>query len=574
MNIEKTKQLNWRNKRTPDAVDENAKVVLSDDTYVVFNELADKDYVDVSVATNSATFRGTYNSLAELQEVSADNNDYGFVITHDSDYDTQYDRYKYNGTDWVFEYSLNDNNFTTAQWAAINSGMSAADKTTLGTVSDKLLYVERDDQKLRIKDNNNVNRGYIAGDSGKLEIKANEALSIGSNGGNVSVNAKTSNVNLTGAKINVAGAMSVEAVEQETILLNKKITTSPAAYNYIKIANTDIELSSENAIKLYCENLKIGTSNDIRYNDTEKKLNIDVNEVRIKDLEDNQRMLIDDTETKLRAQNGDSSISLQDNDFRVVFPNTGDIKFIASGDNTPYTTLKTIVSGLLPIVNIENYLQASTPMPIRSTPVYIPYYGGGGDDKPKGGVPPLDIRYAVPLRYNVFDVWEGGGGSEAEWGHTFATFTVQGEDSHTHEDYLIFVFIIEDGADDNSPMFQWVETISENGVDSFNADYYSTASDLNDFNSFILEKLGITPDTRVTGNLLSLSTSNKTSLVSAVNEVITNVGTLSNLTTTDKSSIVAAINELISVIRDNEQVTASALADLDSRVSSLEQPQV
>lgn len=282
-------------------------------------------------------------------------------------------------------------------------------------------------------------------------------------------------------------------------------------------------------------------------------------------------MLIDDTETKLRAQNGDSSISLQDSDFRVVFPNTGDIKFIASGDNTPYTTLKNLVSGLLPIVNIENYLQASKPMPIRSTPVYIPYYGGGGDDKPKQD---LDIRYAVPLRYNVFDIWEGGGGSEAEWGHTFATFTVQGNDNSSTYECLVFVFIIEDGADDNSPTFQWVETINENGVDSFNADYYSTASDLNDVNSILLKTLGITPDTRVTGDLPSLSTSNKTSLVSAVNEVITNVGTLSNLTTTDKSSIVAAINELINAIKDNEQVVANALADLDARVSNLEQPQI
>lgn len=152
----------------------------------------------------------------------------------------------------MFEYSLNDNNFNTAQWAAINSGMSAADKTTLGTVSDKLLYVERDDQKLRIKDNDNVNRGYIAGDANKLEIKANEALSIGSNGGNVSVNAKSSNnINLTGAKVNVAGAMSVNApVGDGIIFLNKKITTSPTTYNYIKIANTEIGLSSENAIRL------------------------------------------------------------------------------------------------------------------------------------------------------------------------------------------------------------------------------------------------------------------------------------------------------------------------------------
>lgn len=47
-----------------------------------------------------------------------------------------YDRYKYNSdTDaWTYEYSLNNSNFTPAQFAAINSGMTASDKTKLDTV--------------------------------------------------------------------------------------------------------------------------------------------------------------------------------------------------------------------------------------------------------------------------------------------------------------------------------------------------------------------------------------------------------------------------------------------------------
>ena len=46
------------------------------------------------------------------------------------------------------------------------------------------------------------------------------------------------------------------------------------------------------------------------------------------------------------------------------------------------------------------------------------------------------------------------------------------------------------------------------------------------------------------GNLSSLTTSDKTSVVGAINEVDGDVGTLSSLTTTAKSDVVGAINEL------------------------------
>jgi hypothetical protein len=35
------------------------------------------------------------------------------------------DRYKYNGAAWGFEYSLNNSGFTSAQWAALNSGITS-----------------------------------------------------------------------------------------------------------------------------------------------------------------------------------------------------------------------------------------------------------------------------------------------------------------------------------------------------------------------------------------------------------------------------------------------------------------
>lgn len=86
------------------------------------NQLADKEFVNSSIATSTAEFKGTHNSLEELQRVSADANDYGFVISKDSDGNTLYNRYKYvEGEGWIYEYTLNNSSFTASQWAAIQS---------------------------------------------------------------------------------------------------------------------------------------------------------------------------------------------------------------------------------------------------------------------------------------------------------------------------------------------------------------------------------------------------------------------------------------------------------------------
>ena len=92
------------------------------------NKLADRDFVNSSISTATADFKGTYNSLADLQAVvGADDNDYGFVVSTDAAGNTIYKRYKYvAGTGWAFEYDLNNSSFTAAQWEAIQSGMTAA----------------------------------------------------------------------------------------------------------------------------------------------------------------------------------------------------------------------------------------------------------------------------------------------------------------------------------------------------------------------------------------------------------------------------------------------------------------
>ena len=102
------------------------------------NKLADKDFVNSSIATNTATFKGTFQSTSSLPSTNVDINDYAFVITSDSDGNTLYNRYKYDGTVWVFEYTLNNSSFTAAQWAAIQSGITSTIVNNLND-SDKLI---------------------------------------------------------------------------------------------------------------------------------------------------------------------------------------------------------------------------------------------------------------------------------------------------------------------------------------------------------------------------------------------------------------------------------------------------
>ena len=82
--------------------------------------------LESSIQTATAEFKGTYNSKGELDQVTANANDYAFVKTTDPEGNTVYSRYKWvDGQGWVFEYTLNNSSFTAAQWAAIQSGITA-----------------------------------------------------------------------------------------------------------------------------------------------------------------------------------------------------------------------------------------------------------------------------------------------------------------------------------------------------------------------------------------------------------------------------------------------------------------
>lgn len=129
-NVDNTSDLNKPvSTATQNALDDITDLIPAQATTT--NQLADKGFVNSSIATNTANFIGTFNSVAELEAYSGTvtNNDYAFVVGTDSAGNTTYNRYKYNGNtqQWVYEYTLNNSSFTAAQWASINSGVTTSD---------------------------------------------------------------------------------------------------------------------------------------------------------------------------------------------------------------------------------------------------------------------------------------------------------------------------------------------------------------------------------------------------------------------------------------------------------------
>lgn len=130
------------------------------------NQLADKDFVNSSIATNTANFIGTFNSVAELEAYTGTltNNDYAFVATTDAVGNTLYDRYKYNANtqEWLFEYELNNSSFTAVQWASINSGATSTNIGQITINSNNIANLQTNKQDV-ISDLTTIRSNALAG---------------------------------------------------------------------------------------------------------------------------------------------------------------------------------------------------------------------------------------------------------------------------------------------------------------------------------------------------------------------------------------------------------------------------
>lgn len=105
------------------------------------NKLTTEAFVNSSIATNTANFLGTFNTLEEIESLTdVTNNDYAFWKTTDTLGSVVFKRYKYTADEqlWKFEYDLNNSSFTAKQWEAINSGITAELVAKIGDVNSNL----------------------------------------------------------------------------------------------------------------------------------------------------------------------------------------------------------------------------------------------------------------------------------------------------------------------------------------------------------------------------------------------------------------------------------------------------
>ena len=105
------------------------------------NQLADKDFVNSSISTSTATFRGTYTNIGDLSTIEADENDYIWFDNFDELGNRKFDKYKYSNGEWKYEYTLNNSSFTEAQWKALNSGITQELLNTILNNVNELLTI-------------------------------------------------------------------------------------------------------------------------------------------------------------------------------------------------------------------------------------------------------------------------------------------------------------------------------------------------------------------------------------------------------------------------------------------------
>lgn len=184
------------------------------------NQLADKEFVNSSIATATATFRGTYNTLVELNAVTeGDKNDYAFYKHTDEAGNTLFDKYVYDGMDWQYQYSLNNSSFTAAQWAAINSEVT---KESIKTINDKV----------------SANETAITTEHDRaVKVEQANATAI-----TTETNARTSADTALGTRIdNVVTSVNTEKTDRETAIAN---LTKSVTDNVTKITNLNKTVDS------------------------------------------------------------------------------------------------------------------------------------------------------------------------------------------------------------------------------------------------------------------------------------------------------------------------------------------
>lgn len=197
------------------------------------NQLADKDFVNSSIATNTANFIGTFNSVAELEAYTGTltNNDYAFVSTTDAVGNTLYDRYKWNGSEWLFEYELNNSSFTAQQWASINSGSTIENINQIAINTNNIANLQANKQdNLTAGSNIQINNNIISATD--TTYTAGTGISI--------TNGVISNTQTSAEWGNITGSLSDQLDLQHALNNKQDVLTAGTDLEIIKGGVVDL----------------------------------------------------------------------------------------------------------------------------------------------------------------------------------------------------------------------------------------------------------------------------------------------------------------------------------------------
>ena len=212
---------NYQTKTNVETLLEPIKAVIPSGA-TALNQLADKAFVNSSIATSTANFRGTSAAgLTEAQfltwanSLTHDENDYIYWNTVDSVGNVVFKRYKYSGNSWVYEYDLNNSSFTADEWAAIQSGINStlvtklsdlptnADLTT--TLNSKVDKVAG--KQLSTEDYTTAEKNKLAGIASGAQVNVLEGVKV--DGTELPITDKKVDIDLSG-KVDVALHQSQE----------------------------------------------------------------------------------------------------------------------------------------------------------------------------------------------------------------------------------------------------------------------------------------------------------------------------------------------------------------------------
>ena len=243
-------------------------------------DAASKAFVNSSVSTNTATFRGTYNAVSDLGNTQATvdawvdpptstietlvagqiatklsslsitptNNDYTFVSVDQTPVgdlgEDWYWRFKYNGSAWEYEYTLNNSSFTQAQWDAVNSGITADKVSKLdGIEAGAEVNVQADwNQTSTSADDYIKNKPTIGNANFKVQGQGTDASTFSAN----ATSAVTLNIKQGGATTVTAGTNEITISSTD-----QSVTSSANHYSPSTASGQDKTASASGATEAW-----------------------------------------------------------------------------------------------------------------------------------------------------------------------------------------------------------------------------------------------------------------------------------------------------------------------------------